>query len=159
MIYIIRLNEAYLHMTNSLSISADQQKLIANATRIQIIHLLKEKELTAKEVADQLGKTTGTVHYHIQLLYNGGILELVKEKKKGGIIEKYYRSKSTRFEMKDENATAPSSVSTNLLLNQVDKRQFLLELEQLFVRWENHISKDNDKKEYHVVCTFEETKE
>lgn len=146
-------------MTTSLSISADQQKLLANATRIQIIHLLKEQEYTAKEVADKLGKTAGTVHYHIQLLYNGGILELVKEQKKGGIIEKYYRSKSTRFEIKDKNAAAPSSVSTNLLLNDDEKKQFLLELEQLFFRWESQITKDNEKKEYQVVCTFEENKQ
>lgn len=146
-------------MTTSLFISADQQKLLANATRIQIIHLLNEQEYTAKEVADQLGKTAGTVHYHIQLLYNGGILELVKEQKKGGIIEKYYRSKSTRFEIKDKNAAAPSSVSTNLLLNDDEKKQFLLELEQLFVRWESEITRDNEKKEYQVVCTFEENKQ
>lgn len=146
-------------MTTSLFISADQQKLLANATRIQIIHLLNEQELTAKEVSDQLGKTAGTVHYHIQLLYNGGILELVKEQKKGGIIEKYYRSKSTRFEIKDKNAAAPSSVSTNLLLNDDEKKQFLLELEQLFVRWESQITRNNEKKEYQVVCTFEENKQ
>ncbi|KZE68990.1 hypothetical protein AWM68_01610 [Fictibacillus phosphorivorans] len=146
-------------MNNSLSISSDQQKLVANATRIQIIHLLKEQELTAKEVAVQLGKTTGTIHYHIQLLYNGGILELVKEQKKGGIIEKYYRSKATRFELSDSNATAPSSVSTNLLLNDEDKKQFLLELEQLFVRWESQMTKDTEKKEYQVVCTFMGNKE
>jgi DNA-binding transcriptional ArsR family regulator len=143
-------------MKNSLSISAHQQKLVANATRIQIIHLLKEQEFTAKEVADQLGKTAGTVHYHIQLLYNGGILELVREQKKGGIIEKYYRSKSTRFEINEENATSPSSISSNLLLNDDEKKQFLLELEQLFVRWEAQITKDIDKKEYQVLCTFEE---
>ncbi|WP_137790227.1 winged helix-turn-helix domain-containing protein [Bacillus sp. E(2018)] len=143
-------------MTNSLSISADQQKLIANATRIQIIHLLKDEELTAKEVADKLGKTTGTVHYHIQLLFNGGILELVKEQKKGGIIEKYYRSKSTRFELK-EDTTKPSSVSTNLLLDDEEKKQFLLELEQLFVRWESQVTNDNTKKEYMVHCSFQES--
>jgi DNA-binding transcriptional ArsR family regulator len=158
MIYIIRLKETD-HMTNSLSISTEQQKLLANATRIQIIHLLKEQELTAKEVSDQLGKTAGTVHYHIQLLHNGGILELVKEQKKGGIIEKYYRAKSTRFEINQEKSTAPSSVSTNLLLNDEEKKQFLLELEQLFVRWESQITKDNNKQEFHVVCTFGESKE
>ena len=142
-------------MTNSLSISADQQKLIANATRIQIIHLLKNEELTAKEVADKLGKTAGTIHYHIQLLYNGGILELVKEQKKGGIIEKYYRSKSTRFELIDEDNTKPSSISTNLLLDDEEKKQFLLELEQLFVRWESQVTNDSTKKEYKVYCTFQ----
>ncbi|MQR97146.1 ArsR/SmtB family transcription factor [Fictibacillus phosphorivorans] len=143
-------------MTNSLSISADQQKLIANATRIQIIHLLKGEELTAKEVADKLGKTAGTVHYHIQLLFNGGILELVKEHRKGGIIEKYYRSKSTRFELIDEDNTKPSSISTNLLLDDEEKKQFLLELEQLFVRWESQVTNDSTKKEYKVYCTFQE---
>lgn len=41
-----------------LTISAEQQKLISNATRIQILHLLKDEALTAKQVATKLNKST-----------------------------------------------------------------------------------------------------
>ena len=80
-----------------LTISAEQQKLISNATRIQILHLLKDEALTAKQVATKLNKSTGSVHYHVQILYDGGLLELVDTKEKRGIIEKYYKAKSAHF--------------------------------------------------------------
>ncbi|MBP0725245.1 winged helix-turn-helix transcriptional regulator [Bacillus sp. RG28] len=150
---------------NSLKISADQQKLVANATRIKIIYLLKDKEMTAKEVATSLGKSNGSVHYHIQQLYEGGILELTKEVKNRGIIEKYYRSKATRFEIheKGEGQRNGIKMATNLLLNESEKKQFLWEMEQLLVRWEGIAQKestDEDKKEFSVSCEIaEESKE
>ncbi|MCA1054095.1 winged helix-turn-helix domain-containing protein [Rossellomorea aquimaris] len=144
---------------SSINISMEQQKLISNATRIKIIHLLKQEELTAMEVATRLGKSVGSVHYHIQLLHKGGILELVKEKKKGGIIEKYYKSKATKFVMEDKTSDVSSSVSTNLTLNQEEKQQFLLELEQLFVRWESQMTYSENKKEYKVTCAFQEVQD
>ncbi|MEW4225210.1 ArsR/SmtB family transcription factor [Rossellomorea marisflavi] len=141
-------------------ISADKQKLIANATRIKILHLLKEEELTAKEVATRLGKSAGSVHYHVQLLHKGGIVDLVREQKKGGVVEKYYRARSTRFEVKhheSDGRKASGSIGTNLSLNKDEKEQFLLELEQLFVRWESQVSsRDDERDEYKVECTFEE---
>lgn len=143
---------------SSIFISMEQQKLISNATRIKIIHLLKHEELTAMEVANRLEKSVGSVHYHIQLLYKGGILELVKEKKKGGILEKYYRSKATRFVLEEKDSETSSSLSTNLILNPEEKQQFLLELEQLFVRWESQLSQDENRQEYKVSCSFEEVK-
>lgn len=70
-----------------LTISAEQQKLISNATRIQILHLLKNEALTAKQVATKLNKSTGSVHYHVQILYDGGLLELVDTKENEGLLK------------------------------------------------------------------------
>ncbi len=52
---------------------------------------LKDEALTAKQVATKLNKSAGSVHYHVQILYDGGLLELVDTKEKRGIIEKYYK--------------------------------------------------------------------
>ena len=74
-----------------LTISAEQQKLISNATRIQILHLLKDEALTAKQVATKLNKSTGSVHYHVQILYDGGLLELVDTKENEGLLKNITR--------------------------------------------------------------------
>lgn len=89
---------------NVMEISLEQQKLISSPLRAKIIYLLSKKEMTAKQVADELEKTTGSIHYHIQQLYHAGILELTGTKNNKGIIEKYYRSKAVEFKLKDEFA-------------------------------------------------------
>ncbi|TMU83543.1 hypothetical protein FGG79_19115 [Bacillus sp. BHET2] len=86
-------------------------------------------------------------------------MELVKEKKNGGILEKYYKSKATRFVIQEEDSSAASSISTNLMLNQEEREQFLLELEQLIVRWESQLKSSGNKQEYKVSCAFEVVKE
>lgn len=88
--------------SNVMEITLEQQKLISSTLRAKIIYVLSKKEMTAKQVADELEKTTGSIHYHIQQLYNGGILELTRTNNNKGIIEKYYRSKAVEFKLKDE---------------------------------------------------------
>ena len=97
-----------------LTISAEQQKLISNATRIQILHLLKDEALTAKQVATKLNKSTGSVHYHVQILYDGGLLELVDTKEKRGIIEKYYKAKSAHFYI-EESGTEGTNTGSHIV--------------------------------------------
>lgn len=87
-----------------MKINLEQMKLVSSPIRAKIIYLLDEKAMTAKQVADELGKTPGSVHYHIQQLYQGGILELTETRDNKGIIEKYYRSKANTFTLEDPNA-------------------------------------------------------
>lgn len=87
-----------------MEVTLEQQKLISSPLRAKIIYLLSKKEMTAKQVADELEKTTGSIHYHIQQLYNAGILELTGTNNNKGIIEKYYRSKAIEFKLRDEFA-------------------------------------------------------
>ncbi|QWU15492.1 Helix-turn-helix domain-containing protein [Paenibacillus sophorae] len=80
-----------------LPISDEQEKLLQSALRIKIMHALAGDPLTSKQVAERLGKTPGNVHYHIQKLFEGGLLELVRTEAAGGIMQKFYRSKATWF--------------------------------------------------------------
>lgn len=84
-------------MENNMVITLEQQKIISQPIRSQIIMLLFDQAMTSKQVATKLDKTAGNTHYHIQKLYEHGIIELEREEKKQGIIEKYYRAKAMYF--------------------------------------------------------------
>jgi len=49
-----------------------------------------EEPRSAKQIAEKLGEPHAKVNYHIKNLLNVGILNLVEERVKSGIIEKYY---------------------------------------------------------------------
>ncbi|WP_211747497.1 helix-turn-helix domain-containing protein [Paenibacillus sp. Marseille-Q4541] len=97
-----------------LNISIEQSKLLSSALRVKIIKYLLDTPKTSKQVADLLGESGGNVHYHIKKLYDGGLIEMVEEKKNGGVIEKYYQSKSKWFN------TAGSELSDPVLSDQFE---------------------------------------
>ncbi|QOY38242.1 ArsR/SmtB family transcription factor [Anaerobacillus isosaccharinicus] len=127
-----------------LNVSVEQAKLLGNALRIKIISKLLDEPRTAKQVADLLGESGGNVHYHMKKLYEGDLIELVEEKQFGGVMEKYYKSKSKWFNsfgaepidpvLKDDfisNDSTALSIRLNLTRDQQDqiKEEFRLFLE------------------------------
>ena len=76
------------YIKKTMDVNLEQQKLISSPLRVKIIYLLATQAMTAKQVADELGKSAGSIHYHIQQLFNGGILELEETKENRVIIEK-----------------------------------------------------------------------
>ncbi|KEK24703.1 ArsR/SmtB family transcription factor [Bacillus gaemokensis] len=136
------------------TISAEQQKLISNAIRIQILHILKEEVLTAKQVATKLNKSPGSIHYHVQLLYDGGLLELVETKEKRGIVEKYYKAKAVHFITETENLTDsnPSShIQSHLFLNEEEFQQLSWEITQVLLRWENKTARHTKTEQEYAI--------
>lgn len=69
----------------------EQIKAIAHPYRLEIIDSFEEASATAKQIADKMGEPHAKVNYHIKTLLKVGILELIEEKVKLGIVEKYYR--------------------------------------------------------------------
>lgn len=139
-----------------LNISIEQAKLLGNALRIKIISQLLDKPKTAKQVADLLGHSAGNVHYHIRKLYEGGLLELVKEKQFGGVTEKYYKSKAKWFhshstEVIDpvlkENFNSNDSTALSIRLNLTTEQQVEMkeELKVLLERWVEKTSVNEDE--------------
>lgn len=153
-----------------LQISVEQSKLLGNALRIKIITTLLETPKTAKQVADQLGNSPGSVHYHIQKLYEGGLIELVETKEVGGIIEKYYKAKSKWFSAPETtdpvlregfNSTYSSTTSLRVFLKEEDREEFIEDVKSLLEKWVT-ISSTNDLKDlqeyavgFKVVATSE----
>lgn len=147
-----------------MEINLDQQKLISSPLRVKIIYLLDEQAMTAKQVADELEKTAGSIHYHIQQLYNGGILEIVETKENRGIIEKYYRPKATYFKLVDENAPIQEKKTkkrgTSLSLSEQELKEFEEDWDQLILKYlKKTVKGDKERTPYSVSCQFEKLAE
>ena len=69
-------------------------KAIAHPKRIDILKAFNDLPLSAKELSKILDEPHAKINYHVKTLYKVGILELVEEKIKSGIVEKYYYPKS-----------------------------------------------------------------
>ncbi|MBB6452651.1 putative ArsR family transcriptional regulator [Salirhabdus euzebyi] len=146
-------------MSNVVKITAQQQKLITSAIRIQILHTLIDKPMTAKQVAEKLGKSNGSIHYHMQLLYEGDLLKLVDTKNIRGTTEKYFLAIGTNFTSENETDHIPEiHISSNLQLSLAERREFLDDLKQLLLKWEKKTAKqaDDDSASYFIRTKIEE---
>ncbi|MEH7344655.1 winged helix-turn-helix domain-containing protein [Bacillus sp. JJ1532] len=145
---------------NMMEINLEQQKLISSPLRVKIIYLLDERPMTAKQVADEMGKTAGSIHYHIQQLYHGGILEIAETKENRGIIEKYYRSKATHFKLIDENAPIQEKKTrkrgSSLSLTDEELKEFEADWDQLILKYlKKTVKSDKERTPYQISCQFE----
>ncbi|GAB6107941.1 ArsR/SmtB family transcription factor [Fusibacter bizertensis] len=68
----------------------EQIKAISQQYRLDIIEAFDSKPKTAKQIAEMLDEPHGRVNYHIKILEKVGIIELVQEVTKYGVVEKYY---------------------------------------------------------------------
>ena len=69
-------------------------KAIAHPRRIDVLRAFNNEPLSAKQLSQMLDEPHAKINYHIKTLYKVGILELVEEKIKSGIVEKYYYPKA-----------------------------------------------------------------
>lgn len=142
----------------TMEINLEQQKLISSPLRIKIIYLLAKKAMTAKQVAEELGKSAGSIHYHIQQLYKGEILEIEETKENRGIIEKYYRSKATQFNLKEEKGQekgSSRSMGISISLTDDELKDFQDDLYDLMVKYmEKSVKGDIKRNSYEISCSF-----
>ncbi|HKL10827.1 MAG TPA: helix-turn-helix domain-containing protein [Clostridia bacterium] len=75
----------------------EQIKAVSNSYRIQVIKAFGGDLATAKTIADKMGEPHAKVNYHIKELLNVGVLELVEEKVRLGIVEKFYKPSAKVF--------------------------------------------------------------
>lgn len=142
-----------------LPITLEQQKLISSAIRIKILHLLAEAPRTAKQVADVIGETPGNVHYHVQKLVSGKLIDLVETREVGGIVEKYYQSKGTRFRLADADSqtVAQPLLRSRMVLTEEQVKQVFAELEQVFHKWERNTAASQEPNASEVELTVHAT--
>ncbi len=75
----------------------EQIKALSSPYRISIIEAFNGEAATAKHISSKIGEPHSKVNYHIKLLAKVGLLELVKESPKYGVIEKYYQPIAKSF--------------------------------------------------------------
>ncbi|WP_098748728.1 winged helix-turn-helix domain-containing protein [Paenibacillus sp. EZ-K15] len=147
----------------SIEISVEQAKLLGSAQRVKILGTMLDTAKTAKQVADELGDSPGSIHYHIQKLYDGGLIDLVETRTVGGIVEKYYKSKAKWFNTKgtqmvdpvlaeDYAAASRTRISLRMQLNAEQYQQMTQEFRELLEKWvtKTLATKGDDSKEYAV---------
>lgn len=66
--------------------------LFAHPVRIKIIRLAHGRELSAKQASEMLGQPIAKVSYHVRVLADAGVLELVRRTRRRGAVESYYRA-------------------------------------------------------------------
>ena len=74
-------------------------QLVADETRRKIIFLLRVKEMTVGQIADELNLTPQAVYHHIRRLVNSQMVEVTKEERVGHLIESYYRATAEVFNL------------------------------------------------------------
>jgi len=73
-------------------------QLIGDETRRKIIYLLRAKEMTVSQLAEELRKTPQAVYHQIAKLRDVGMVEVSKEERIGHFIESYYRATAEVFQ-------------------------------------------------------------
>jgi len=72
-------------------------KAISHTYRVNILESFDKEPLSAKQLSEILKEPHAKINYHIKTLHKAGILDLVNEKIKSGIIEKYYLPTAKRI--------------------------------------------------------------
>ena len=108
-------------------------KAIAHPRRIDILNAFDKEPLSAKQLSEMLDEPHAKINYHIKTLYNVGILELVEEKIKSGIVEKYYYPTANNVVMsrkiiwkRNESASYPKQIPIRLLKNITIQQRIML---------------------------------
>lgn len=130
---------------NSIPISVEQSKLLGSAQRVKIIGAISDTAKTSKQVADELGQSPGSTHYHIQKLHDGGLIDLVETRTTGGIVEKYYKSKAKWFDSDDYSSdpvladdygsSNATRISLRLDLTPDQREELAAEFKSLMEKW------------------------
>ncbi|MCL5116370.1 MAG: winged helix-turn-helix domain-containing protein [Firmicutes bacterium] len=121
-------------------LTVDQQKLLLHRLRQEIMALLHESPLTAKEVARTVNATVGNAHYHLQRLVSGGLLVAEDVPTAEGTVEKRYRVSGHR--PLRATPTIPMEpglldIDQSLWLTVAETGQLVNELKAVLYRWQS----------------------
>lgn len=72
-------------------------KAIGHPVRHSLLMALNERVASPSDLADELGEPIGKVAYHVRILLDLGAIELVREERRRGAIEHYYRATMRPF--------------------------------------------------------------
>lgn len=78
---------------------------LAHPLRMQALTLLADTPRTNQQLAEALGESPARLHFHVRELARAGLIRLVEQRPKGGVIEKYYLAAARGYRL------APALVS------------------------------------------------
>ena len=72
-------------------------ELLGDDTRRRIIYLLRARELTISQIAEELRMTPQAIYHHIKKLLPAEMVEVTREERVDNFIETYYRATAEVF--------------------------------------------------------------
>src|SRR5467141_4471145 len=72
-------------------------ELLGDDTRRRIIYLLRARELTISQIAEELRMTPQAIYHHIKKLVPVEMIEVTREERVDNLIETYYRATAEVF--------------------------------------------------------------
>ena len=76
----------------------EAMELLGDETRRRIIYLLRARELTNSQIAEELRMTPQAIYHHIKKLLAAELVEVTREERVENFIETYYRATAEVFE-------------------------------------------------------------
>jgi len=73
-------------------------ELLGEETRRRMIYLLRARELTISQIAEELRMTPQAIYHHIKKLLPAEMVEVTREERVDNFIETYYRATAEVFE-------------------------------------------------------------
>lgn len=74
-------------------------QLMADETRRRIVYLLRAKEMTVAQIAEELKLTPQAIYHHIRKLKEGEMVEVAREERVDHFIETYFRATAEMFSL------------------------------------------------------------
>jgi DNA-binding transcriptional ArsR family regulator len=71
--------------------------LLEDRTRRDILQLLRDEELTVKEIAKRLEMTPQNIYHHLKRMAEAGLVSEIKENWSGHLIESYYTATADTY--------------------------------------------------------------
>ncbi len=68
----------------------EQMKALGDPLRLLIVDLVLERAMTVSELAERTGRPRGTVAYHVGVLVDAGLLQVVRTRRVRAVEERFY---------------------------------------------------------------------
>lgn len=120
------------HILNTL----EEINLVSDPIRLKIITTLGTTAKTAQDLSDALGVSRSKIHYHLRLLEENGIVEVVHTELINGITQKYFLPVAKAFIPKSDIFNKNSSENIfSFKINKEKYQDFSGELDKLIKKY------------------------
>ena len=105
-------------------------KIAADQTRRKMLFLLRAKEMTVSQIAQDLNLTPQTVYFHIKKLVEAEMVEVSREVRVDHLIESYYQATAEVFHFTVGNTTRSKETlieTIDAVLNALKRLEFKIE--------------------------------
>lgn len=110
--------------------TAQQFKAMGDPLRWRILNLIQHQPYTAKQIAERLKASPGTIGHHLQVLEGSGLAQVVARRMVHGIVAKYYTRTARIFKFDfPSQVTGNTSTSLKFMTDAHDEMAEAIEVE------------------------------